>query len=92
MANQDRFLYKYRPTIYVVVALIAFYFAKNSKIAIISGLVLLFCGLIIYIMRKSYQENQQKLEQLRLKAKVKSNEEDYAIRIVTKNDVKKIQK
>ena len=56
--------YKQRPYIYVgigVVSLIV-YRQFHSKIALISGFILIICGALVYLFRKSHQEQREKLQ------------------------------
>lgn len=80
--KKDRMFYKQRPYLYVALAILGMYFSNRSKIAMISAIVLLVCGVVIFTMRNAYRERQVYLKQ---KARAK-DEKDFAIRIVTKND------
>jgi pyrimidine operon attenuation protein/uracil phosphoribosyltransferase len=55
--------YKQRPYIYAGIGAFGLYFGRqfNSKLAVLSGLVLVACGLIIFFMRKDHQAEKEKL-------------------------------
>ena len=57
----NKFLYKQRAYIYAALAVIAFAFAKQSKIAFFSGMVLLVCSYVVFELRSNYQKRQQEL-------------------------------
>jgi hypothetical protein len=54
-------LYRQRPYIYVIFGIVGLSMAKQSKMAAICGLVLVGCGLLVFFMRKSHQEETEKL-------------------------------
>lgn len=56
MGTNDKLFYKQRPYIYAGLAFIALFFARNSKLALICGVVLLICSYLVFEMRKKYQE------------------------------------
>ena len=58
MGIKDKLFYKQRPYIYAALAFIALFFARNSKLALICGVVLLICSYLVFEMRKKYQEKQ----------------------------------
>ena len=82
MKKNDRLFYKQRPYLYVALAILGMYFSNKSKMAMLSAIVLLVCGVIIFAMREAYRERQMMARQ---KARVQADK-DFAIRIVTKND------
>lgn len=58
MALKDKLFYKQRPYIYAALAMIALFFARKSKLALICGVILLICSYAVFEMRKRYQEKQ----------------------------------
>jgi hypothetical protein len=54
-------IYRLRPYIYLVIGVIGLILGKDSKLALVSGLVLVGCGIAVIFMRKSYQEENQRL-------------------------------
>lgn len=58
MGSNDRLFYKQRPYIYAGLAILALFFARKSKLALASAVVLLICSYLVFEMRKKYQEKQ----------------------------------
>lgn len=58
MTIKEKLFYKQRPYIYALLGIFAFAFAKKSKLALISGVILLVCSYIVFEMRRRYQEKQ----------------------------------
>ena len=59
--DQNRPFYEERPYIYIILSIICFSFAKKSDIALYSGIILLACGIYIILLRKSYQDQNDKI-------------------------------
>lgn len=60
--SENKFFYEERPYIYAVVGLIALFFSKHSKLALISGLVLVLCAALILFLRKMHRSRMGKLK------------------------------
>lgn len=58
MGMNDKLFYKQRPYIYAALAVLALFFARKSRLALISGVILLICSYAVFEMRKKYQEKQ----------------------------------
>lgn len=74
MAAKDKLFYKQRPYIYAFLGIVAFAFARRSKLAFLCGVVLLICSYAVFEMRRVYQEKQALL-----KSKAKSEENKLAV-------------
>lgn len=53
--------YNQRPYIYMGVGAIGLLMGKESKLALICGLVLVGCGVFVFFMRKTHQEQKNQL-------------------------------
>lgn len=58
MGFKDKLFYKQRPYIYAALAIVALFFARKSKLALVCGVILLVCSYAVFEMRKKYQEKQ----------------------------------
>lgn len=53
--------YNQRPYIYMGIGVIGLLMGKESKLALVCGLVLLGCGLFVFYMRKAHQDQKNDL-------------------------------
>ena len=58
MSNNDKLFYKERPYIYAGLAVVALFFARNSNLALICGVILMICSYLVFEMRKQFREKQ----------------------------------
>ena len=61
MSDKNKLFYNERPYIYAFLGIVGFAFAKQSKLALVCGLVLLACSFIVFKLRKRYQIRQAEL-------------------------------
>ena len=81
MAFKDKIFYKQRPYIYAFLGILTFSFAKKSKLALVCGVILLFCSHLVFRMRKKYQERLALI-----KAKEKSLADAYGVSKIVIDD------
>ncbi len=55
-------LYNQRPYIYMGIGVIGLLMGRESKLALVCGIVLLGCGGFVYFMRKTHQEQKSELD------------------------------
>jgi hypothetical protein len=84
--NHDKFLYKQRPYIYALIGIGALAFAKDSKLYFVSGLILIICAYLIFMMRKRFQE---RVKGLKIKNIQKAQAEERNKNIITIDTSKK---
>lgn len=72
MAIKDKLFYKQRPYIYGALAIVALFFARKSKLALVSGVILLICSYLVFEMRRRYQEKQAVMKRKELEMAKKS--------------------
>lgn len=53
--------YEQRPYIYMGIGIIGLFLGKDSKLAMICGLVLFGCGAFVFYMRKTHQDQKDQL-------------------------------
>ncbi len=78
MGFKEKIFYKQRPYIYGFLGILAFAFARKSKLALLCGVVLLVCSYLVFEMRKKYQARQALI-----KAKEKNLAESNGIAKIT---------
>lgn len=63
--NKNKIFYKQRPYIYVFIAAfsIIFAIATKSKLAFLSGLILITCTYVVLELRSAYQKKQSSILQ-----------------------------
>ena len=57
----NKLFYEQRPYIYAAIAAISFIFAKNSKIGMISGFILLGCSALTLLLRFVNRKRQEEM-------------------------------
>ena len=80
--DRNKLFYKQRPYIYGFLGVIAFAYAKQSKLAFISGVVLLLCSFVVFEMRRRYRENQDKIKISNKIKSTKANNSNDTITVV----------
>ena len=75
MNAYDKFLYEERPYIYGLMGVLAIYFSDKSKLALVSGFVLIACAVVILLLRREHRERNKILdaEHAKFTAEKKSN-------------------
>ena len=57
----NRLFYEQRPYIYAAIAIVAFVFARDSKIGVISGWILLGCSVLTLALRFANRKRQEEM-------------------------------